>query len=326
MTRESARAIEEAAAMWLARLDRHGHTPELTGELAEWIAGDPRREGAMLRARATWHLIHDHLGDEAADVPSAEPAMLRMPVFTRRRLLWAGGVAAAASVAGGIFLGAGESYRTGIGEIRRVPLADGSTAAINTDSRVTVSFAPDVRTVRLARGEAWFQVAKDRARPFVVAAGRVRVEAVGTAFSVRRRAGGADVMVTEGTVIAWADGADGHRIRLSAGEGAFLADNAAILRKPVAAADIDRSLAWRSGQIDFAGMALAGAIDEFNRYNVRKIVLADPALAREPLFGLFRADDPEGFAQTVHQGLSVPVTLTGRDTIVIGAPAPPAAR
>jgi transmembrane sensor len=50
---------------------------------------------------------------------------------------------------------------------------------------------PGLRQVKLDRGEAWFQVAKDPQRPFVVESGPVRVRAVGTAFSVRRREGGA---------------------------------------------------------------------------------------------------------------------------------------
>src|SRR3546814_19688281 len=57
---------------------------------------------------------------------------------------------------------------------------------------------------------AWFQVAKDRARPFVVEVGDVRVRAVGTAFGVKRTAGGVDVQVTEGVVEVWRVGDEGH--------------------------------------------------------------------------------------------------------------------
>ena len=74
-----------------------------------------------------------------------------------------------------------------------MPLPDGSFASLNTASRVSVRFTPERRAVRLEEGEAWYQVAHDRARPFVVEAGPVRVQAVGTAFSVRRREGGVDV-------------------------------------------------------------------------------------------------------------------------------------
>src|SRR3546814_2061558 len=104
-----------------------------------------------------------------------------------------------------VMLLGGTSYATSVGEIRRVPLADGSIAAINTASAIDVKLDDAARHVRVVEGEAWFQVARDKQRPFVVAAGRARVRAVGTAFSVRRRAGGADVLVTEGEVEVWAD-------------------------------------------------------------------------------------------------------------------------
>src|SRR3546814_10056817 len=54
--------------------------------------------------------------------------------------------------------------------------------------------------ITLEEGEAWFQVAHDAHRPFVVDVGSVRIRAVGTAFSVRRNPEGVDVMVTEGVV------------------------------------------------------------------------------------------------------------------------------
>src|SRR3546814_2159233 len=161
-------------------------------------------------------------------------------------------------------LGGGTSYATSVGEIRRVPLADGSIAAINTASTIEVKLDDAVRHVRVEQGEAWFQVAKDKQRPFVVAAGRARVRAVGTAFSVRRRAGGADILVTEGEVEVWAAGAEGHRVRLRTGSRGFVADDAAIEQASAAPSAIDRALAWRSGKVDLAGDRL----DEIGRAHV----------------------------------------------------------
>jgi transmembrane sensor len=146
----------------------------------------------------------------------------------------------------------------------------------------------------------------------------VRVRAVGTAFSVRRRDNGADVIVTEGTVEAWVTGAEGDLVRLTAGQRAFVADHAVIVKKTETSAEADRALAWRSGQIDLAGESLGDAIAEFNRYNERKIVLTDQRLSSEPLFGVFQTDDPEGFAQAVHLGFGVPVSAS-KERIAIGA-------
>jgi len=144
------------------------------------------------------------------------------------------------------------------------------------------------------------------------------VQAVGTAFSVRRREGGADIIVTEGVVEAWAKGADGQKIRVSAGGMAFIADNAAVRAAPEGAA-VERALAWRTGKIDLAGTRVDAAIAEFNRYNGRKIVLRDAALAAERVDGVFRTDDPVGFAQVIGGSFDVPVDLSGPEEIRIGS-------
>ncbi|MBB5705935.1 FecR family protein [Sphingopyxis panaciterrulae] len=317
MTRSSASDIDADAARYVARMDRDDWSDAQERDLQDWLARDPRHPGALLRAQAAWMTLD--LPRPAEAVP--QDGLARFGWLSRRNLLAGGGAAIAASVAGALMLGGGTSYATSVGEIRRVPLADGSIAAINTASTIEVKLDDAVRHVRVEQGEAWFQVAKDRQRPFVVAAGRARVRAVGTAFSVRRRAGGADILVTEGEVEVWADGAEGHRVRLGAGSRGFVADDAAIEQASAAPSAIDRALAWRSGKVDLAGDRLDSAVAEFNRYNRRRLVVADPAIAGERLDGLFRTDDPEGFAQAVHITLGVPVDPSDPAQIRIGNPA-----
>lgn len=306
MTGQSLSDIQNQAARWVARKDGSRWTQTCEAELEQWLALDPRHAGAMLRAEAAWMAL--------------DPAIAETePVFpaTRRRILVGAGSAVAASVVAGWFvLSESRSYRTAIGEIRRVPLEDGSIATINTDSRIEVDLGSAQRDVRV-EGEAWFQVAKDARRPFVVEAGRVRVRAVGTAFSVRRRVNGADILVTEGVVEAWSNGAEGHRIRLQAGDGAFVADDAGIVVKPLGPSSVDRALAWRGGKIDLVGATLAEAASEFNRYNRRSIVISDAALGAETFDGTFRIDDPQGFASAVASSLGADVTLPDGKTIRI---------
>lgn len=315
--RETPDEIEEAAVRWVWRLDREGRTPELEAELETWLAGDTRRQGAFLQAEATWAVLDR--GQQLASVKPIEARHSPKPL-SRRALLAGGGTAIAASLAGVAYLALPrERYGTAQGEIRRVPLKDGSTAAINTASVVEVDLKPEIRRIKLARGEAWFQVAKNPEWPFVVEAGPVRVRAVGTAFSVRRYEKGADVLVSEGVVEAWVDSADGHRVRIAAGEKAFMADNAAISEQKAGPSEIDRQLAWRAGKIDLAGETLAAAAAEFNRYNSRKLVIADPRIAQERLYGVFRTDDPEGFANAVKQSLGATVDIENPAQISIGA-------
>lgn len=304
--KQSAGEIADEAAAWVARLDADGWSAADEVLLEQWMAADPRRRGALLHAQACW-------------VALDPPAPRARATVRRRGLFVAAGGALAASVVGGfLWLAAGTTYRTEIGEIRRVPLADGSTATINSDTQLEVTLASRRREVRIASGEAWFRVAKDPARPFVVEAGQVVVQAVGTAFSVRRRDGGADIVVTEGVVQVWAAQADGYRTSLVAGQSAFFGDNAAVRVSDGPPSAVDRALAWRSGAIDLSGQTVAHAVEDFNRYNRRKLVLADPRLAGEQIDGIFRTDDPEGFAKALHDSFGVPLDTSDTAAIRIG--------
>ncbi len=309
--REKAEDIEAEAARWVWRRDRDGRTPKLEAGLEAWLAGDVRRQGALLKAEAVWTLL------ERARETTTGPVARQARSTSRRAWLAGAGVALAASMAGvGVLVLREDRFSTRVGEVRRVPLKDGSTVAVNTASQVDVAFRREQRTVRLRTGEAWFQVARDVQRPFVVEAGAVRVRAVGTAFSVRRRPDGAEVLVTEGVVEVWAEGASSAPARLKAGQGAFVAD-AGGLRATAAPASVDRKLEWRYGKIDLAGETLREAVADFNRYNDRKLVIGDPRIADERFYGVFNTGGPEAFAAAVGASLGVEVEAHG-DEIVLG--------
>jgi transmembrane sensor len=309
---QAATEIDDEAARWLLRLDRHGRTPELERDLQAWLDADPRRRGAFLRAEAAWMMM-DRAGWHEAEGRQAPPRQ----ILTRRNALLAGGVAAGLAAVCGYMLRPSR-YVTEVGEVRRLPLRDGSVAEINTASSIQVSLHADARVVRMDQGEAWFQVAKDANRPFVVEAGAVRVRAVGTAFSVRRRQNGADVMVTEGIVETWTEGAHDKPVRLTAGEKAYVSEADPVNRIVAAPSEIDRELAWRDGNIDLAGESLADAVAEFNRHNRRKLVIAEPSIAGEPLYGVFHANDPQGFARAVQVSLDVKITVEDNQILIGG--------
>lgn len=311
--RESAADIEADAARWVVRVDRDGKDSGVRAELEAWLAGDRRRVGAYARAEAAW----THM--DRASVLSVEdaPARVETPLIRRRGVI-AGFGALAAGLAAAVVAPRllARRYDTALGEIRRVPMADGSVAAINTDSELEIAMQPRLRAVKLERGEAWFAVAKDPGRPFVVESGPVRVRAVGTAFSVRKREAGSDVLVTEGVVEVWTEDGRTPPRRVAAGERVFADNNAGILTPPKADADLTRQLAWRDGQIVLDGQTLAEAAAEFNRYNDRKIQVADPRLADERFVGWFRTNDPEGFAEAAALTFNGKVSQSG-DAIVL---------
>ena len=140
--------IEEQAAHWVMRIDREGRSAVVNLEIEEWIDGDDRKRGALLQAEAAWAMLDVGFAKPAADAPDDVSAgdwddqevEATRPLW-RRRAFGAGAMGLlAASLVFGVFIGGSpEQDETGIGEVRRVPLADGSIAAINTSSKLDVT-------------------------------------------------------------------------------------------------------------------------------------------------------------------------------------------
>ena len=286
--------IDDAAAEWAARADRGVLDPDEARALEDWLAADPRHLGAYARASA----VLSHFDKARALGPdfAAEPAQ-RSP--SRRQAFSA--VAATLAVSAGtgaiayrlIF----RRYSTRQGEMRRVALPDGSLVTLNTASEVVVDFTGERRSVRLAKGEALFDVAGGRT-PFIVEAGGLRLRAEKASFNVRQREGAqVEVLVCTGAV----DVADGEaRIaRRPQATLAFARPAAPVSVKAVDGDDVSRKLAWREGMIAFHGETLAEAAQEFARYTDQRIIIDDPEVARRTVVGLFVANDPEGFARAV---------------------------
>ena len=320
-------AIDKEASDWVVR-QASGPLDEASQRAFEaWYDTGPRQQGAYLRAQAIWRSL-----DKATVQANLRPEAARRPAKARsaqrpsRRAFIGAGIAtsAAAGVVAMVFgprLVGGKTLATTLGEVRKVPLEDRSIASLNSDSRLEVSMTPKLRRVVLVSGEALFEVAKNPRRPFVVEAGDVVVRAVGTAFSVRRRVNGADVLVTEGVVEAWNAGGVAGAQRISAGQQAFVPNRAAPFSVLAAPQEVERRLAWREGNIILNNQTLAEAAQEFNRYNRLKIVVADPALGAHRLVGQYRADQPEQFVDAVQTLMDVRVTRSG-ERLMVGAKRP----
>jgi transmembrane sensor len=312
--RETADEIDSAAFGWVARLDRGELDPEQNAALASWLASDPRRQGALLRAEALWSTLDAPLAASPGFVnPILVPPKAAGRWSRRSALAGAGALAAGlAGVAGMLALKSREtSLITEVGEVRHLPLADGSTIDMNTQSRVQVAMQPRLRRIRLREGEVWFKVAKNRARPFVVEAGDVRVRAVGTAFSVRLFDGGAEVVVSEGLVEAWLVGAQDRVTRVAANESATILEHAAPRLAAIEPVQVERKLAWREGRIDLDGETVAQAVAEFNRYSLHKIKIMNPKLARERIYGVFMINNQSDFVNSIQTAFKVRAAVDG---------------
>jgi transmembrane sensor len=211
------------------------------------------------------------------------------------------------------------SYRTAIGGMQDVPLPDGSVITLSSDSRILVTLSRHERRIDLQQGEAFFKVAKDPGRPFVVSAGDRRAIAVGTRYDVRRDATSLRVIVTEGVVRLESDNGPGGRDRpttlLPAGSIA-LATDAGVVVNSGSVQQAEEFLSWRSGFLSFHDTPLAAAAAEFNRYNVRKIVIGDASIGTLRIGGNFRWSNAETFVRLLELGFPVRA-VHGRDVILL---------
>lgn len=305
--RETSRDIDDQAAAWVAKSDRGPLSDDEAAALDAWLDGDPRRRGAMLRAGAISLLSESAraLGPQFDPQHFAPDEPRRTPRISRRRLLGWAGAGCAITAAGatlGIVLPAAGAIRTDLGEVRLVTLDDGSTVMLNTNTSVRVRYSNRERRIELLEGEAFFTAIRE-ARPFVVDTRDNRLSTFFAAFRIRALdAAPVDILVDRGGLALRAPGSaapvtmgTGTRLTLPAGG----ARSAVPAPRAVNPDLLSRELAWREGKIAFEGERLDQAAAAFARYSNNRIEIADPALAREPVTGLFAASDPAGFSRAI---------------------------
>jgi len=216
------------------------------------------------------------------------------------------------------------AYQSAIGDTKTVRLTDGSTITLNTNSAIHVALTAAERRIELDRGEAFFDVAKDPRRSFIVSTGGKRVIAVGTKFSVLREAQDTRVVVTEGRVKVEelrGGAALAPATELPAGSIAQ-AGPTGVLVKQGSVAEAETYLSWRSGYIALRDTELADAVAEFNRYNRKQLVIGDPAISRVRIGGNLRAANVDAFVRVLEKGFPVRAETQG-DRIVLTGKAPP---
>ncbi len=353
----SSRKIERMAAAWLAKGDAGDLDKHEQAQFDAWLAASTRHRVAYLRLDAAWRQS-DRLRALGAGVPvgtvparrswslsafvdrpdssAPRPDHTKVPgrkaestrraTMAQRRRVWLG--AAMGALATAVILIAiwqrypavqHGVYRTTVGTLQSVVLADGSEATLNSDSDIVVDLSLRERDIDLRRGEAFFQVTKNPRRPFVVSAGAHRVIAVGTRFSVRREGEHMRVIVTEGVVRVEADASAGalHQptTLLPAGSVAEV-DNVDLLVRQIGPDRAEQLLNWRDGFVTFDDTPLAAAVTEFNRYNKLKIVIADPSVATMRVGGNFRWSNTQAFVRLLEQGFALRAERRD-DTIVL---------
>jgi transmembrane sensor len=345
---------EIKAAEWLARLDRDDQSAADLAAFDQWKNADPRHAAAYARLAATWQALNriqvvrpsekepinsDYFGVVDASSLRLEKALQQASANSFARLpsraalpRWPSiSVAAAMLLAISGFwianiVGASHTFTTSVGGFQRIVLEDQSTLYLNTNSEVHVALSPHIRKVELVRGEASFEVAHDPSRPFIVAAGKTAVRAVGTKFDVRRLDNDVEVIVDEGKVVVGASeiletaqmAVTSTLLHVSAGQTARSTGGNVNLM-PLPKDGIARKLAWQNQILIFDGDSLADVVMQFNRYNDRQLIIADPALATLRIGGYFRPTNLDAFVSVLQSDFNVRVNKQGTQLILATA-------
>jgi transmembrane sensor len=332
--------VRELAASWYDRVHRDRVAEETRKDLDVWLAESPEHRAAYQEIERTWSSLRGIAHDPEILALRHETALrlTRRTTLTVRPMWLAVATALLLGIAVALLLAVRPNadrsvfsevlaafhgqkegqYVTAIGERLVVNLQDGSQVTLDTDSALTVGFTHSARWVRLIRGQALFEVAKDRARPFIVEVHNRRLVAIGTAFDVRLDGKQVSVTMIEGTVRVERATAprdsDRPSATITAGEQ-LVADGRN--RDSIHSADAERITSWRRGQIIFDNTRLADAIAELNRYSDTKLQIADPALADVRLSGAFATGRPQLFLEALTTYFPIQTTQPDRHVVLL---------
>ena len=292
-TGEPTDLIFTAAMDRLLRLQASPDDASLRADIAAWCNADPAHARAWRHAQDTWNAVAEVPPAHIAEWPVRKPAVARAGRWPRLRLAAATGAAIAACllllVVPGLLPGLQADHATRTAERREVVLADGSRVFLGARTSLAVSQDAGRRAADLLEGEAFFEVAADQARPFVVAAAGVEVSVVGTAFDVRVSRTAVTVAVRNGLVDVRNDGKAAEPVRLAAGDRVVV-DRASrrLQRDRIEPGEV---ASWRDGRLFVDGATVADVVDVLGRYSTGWIVVADSRLAKQQVTGLFDLND-----------------------------------
>jgi len=319
----------DVAAQWHSQFEDGELNPLERERFEAWLAADPKNRAAYESVHRSWAGMAGAAVDDR--ILKMRREALSAPQKRRFKSLRSLSIAASIlviAVVTGILIRynplTGHSdagiYATQVGERSTITLPDGSTVVLNTASRIHVDFDAQVRRVQLLAGQAWFEVAKNQPRPFVVEAGDRRVTAHGTAFDVKLDDHDQlQVTLIEGRVSVDTMNASGTGPKVPEHEDLLPGDQLTVTTaRPTMKrkTDVAKVVIWREGQIIFDDDTLATAVAEVNRYSPKKIIL-DPRLANLRMSGVFVAGHSDSFVQTVTGHFPIKATPVGEGQLLL---------
>jgi len=337
--------IQEQASLWVSKMDR-GLSKDEKHQFQEWMKQSDFHRNSVFSLAALWDDL-SVLNQLSALFPLINTNSRANNAFMKYAL--------AASIAF-IMLFASNFYfndapfsttnneqqfvelktlQTDVGQQTRFTLTDGSRIKLNTNSLVRVSFSKNQRLLTLVRGEARFDVAKDKSRPFIVNAGKQSFTALGTIFNVQKDTDKEmELVVTEGRVLVTKSNESLTDISkqlttlsdeqlpgllVVSGEKSIITASIKPAAQKTSFEQIQRELAWQQGMLVFNGNPLEQALTEVSRYTTTEFEISNPELAKIKVAGYFKANDIDGLLKSLHSNFNINFEKLPNNTIRLTA-------
>jgi len=336
--------IQEQASLWVSRMDR-GLSQQEKQELVAWINQNRRHHETLLSLASLWDdlsVLNELSGifplekvyKRQSIVPSlAIAASMLLVVVTSSSLLLGFDPA---SIFHQKTLYSVKYYQTKIGEQATFPMPDGTSVQLNTDSKIELAYTANHRKLTLLKGEARFDVAKDKTRPFTVVSGTQSFTALGTIFNVQKNnERNMELVVTEGKVLIsksselTKDVADNFEELttlplmssiVASGQKAIIENSHAMPIQKISLDQVQRDLAWQQGMLIFNGEPLAKALKEVSRYTDTHFEISDDSIANLKVAGYFKAGDIDGLLQSLNVNFNIHYQKTSANMIKLALP------
>lgn len=318
--------MDEIAKQWLEKLVSGDYKHEEYLEFQQWLQADKAHQLAFQRAR---HL--DALIDSVADFGSiphlrakyrqtkvnTEKTNLSFFAKIRDRLVlksvyvpWSACATLLVVCLIWVFQPKGELYQTRIGEQLVVSLTDKTRLTLNTDTQIHVNYDSDSRVIVLRRGHAYFEVASDADRPFIVNTKQGVVTALGTAFSVKNDEQHITVVLNEGQIkISSLEGKNTPEspgvVLSTPGEKIMYSSNEGI--KEQSTVNLEETMGWTKGTVVFKSAHLRDVVKELNRYSEKNIIITDESLKEIEIDAIFYVTDIDNFFMALKSMLDLQV-------------------
>jgi len=330
--------INQQAAAWFTLMQSADVSAAERQELRDWLSEHPDHQESYRQIELVWQTVGELSGtvEGSALRRSVEPLSARLisfistPVAMIKSLVPAPKYAMAFAlvcVAVGVLLLPKPTapiithYSTEVGELRTITLADSSEITLSAKSQISTRISDVERSVDLISGEAFFDIAKDRQKPFFVTVNNVAVEVVGTQFNVQKIRDTVSVSVLEGIVKVFGQGSKDSQsfslpaVVLTAGQKVVKAkDRAFESVKAVPSSDLG---AWRLGRLIYRDIALADVVTDAGRYFDGKILLQSEELADEKITVTLRTDQIDQLPQMLAETLPIKVHVISDNLILL---------